>query len=221
MCLTKIQTLGSSLEKLLSTLKKNREAVPLDILKTYYQQPYGVLISQVNQTATAFVKAVLAEQLILNPDVSIDEQVSVINQTIADSGVARQMGSCISHTYSVDQLYQMSLELRGRIEYALWPYLDLKTCLVYDLDNPDQAPVIYNTLTKQVYKDGIWMNQELNLEWKFLFYPNTNLSNHSIEESKNGDEYQYGTENNSTSIGSADRSNLPQATAPLLGNGLC
>lgn len=185
MYLTKIQTLGSSLEKLLSTLKKNREAVPLDILKTYYQQPYGILIGQVNQTATAFVKAVLAERLILNPDVSIDEQVSVINQTIADSGMARQMGPCISHTYSVDQLYQMALELRGRIEHALWPYLNLRTCLVYDLDNPELEPVIYNTLTRQVCKDGIWTHQELNLEWKFLFYPNTSLSNHSREEKKN------------------------------------
>ena len=63
--------LGSSLEKLLSKLKQNRENVPLDILKTYYKVPYEELIAQVTQTATASVKSIVAGQLLINPDVSI------------------------------------------------------------------------------------------------------------------------------------------------------
>lgn len=47
--------LGSSLEKLLYKLKKNRENVRLDILKTYYKVPYRELISQITQTVSGIL----------------------------------------------------------------------------------------------------------------------------------------------------------------------
>lgn len=218
MRLTKIQELGSSLEKLLSTLKKNREAVPPDVLRTYYRQPYEALLRQIGGTATAFVKAVLTDQLFLNPDISIIEQAAVINQVIADSGMERQMSSCISRTYNSDQLYQMALELRRKIECALWPYIDLKTCLVFDLDNPETEPVTYNTLTRQILRNGVWTNQELDLWGKFLFYPNSKDSINTELRKEKEYEYQYGTENNSTPVGSGNRRNIPQAAPLLLGS---
>lgn len=180
MRLTKIQELGSSLEKLLSTLKKNREMISLEVLRSHYRQPYYALIQQINGTASAFVKAVLTDRLILNPDISIEEQAALINQVIADSGMEKQMSACISRTYNSDQLYQMALELRQKIECALWPYIDLKTCLVFDLDNPETEPVTYNTLTRQILRNGVWTNQELDLWGKFLFYPNTRVRPYKI-----------------------------------------
>ncbi len=221
MRLTKIQELGSSLQKLLSTLKKNREMIPLEVLKSHYQQPYYALIREIN-TASAFVKAVLINHLILNPDISLDEQAAVINQVIADSGMDRQMSSCISRTYNVEQLYQMALGLRRKIECALWPYIDLKTCLVFDLDNPDVEPVTYNTLTRQICRDGIWENQELDLQWKFLFYPNARAYSGNEpdkeEKEKNGYENSYSTKNNDTPVRSGNGRYLPHTAAPLLGN---
>lgn len=213
-----MQELGSSLEKLLSTLKKNREAVPPDVLRTYYRQPYEALLRQIGGTATAFVKAVLTDRLILNPDIPITEQAAVVNQVIADSGMERQMSSCISRTYNSDQLYQMALELRQKIECALWPYIDLKTCLVFDLDNPETEPVTYNTLTRQILRNGIWTNQELNLWGKFLFYPNSKDSINTELRKEKKYEYQYGTENNSAPVGSGNRRNIPQAAPLLLGS---
>lgn len=222
MRLTKIQELGSSLEKLLSTLKKNREAVPPDILRTYYRQPYEALLRQIDYTATAFVKAVLTDRLILNPDIPITKQAAVINQVIEDSGMEKQMSSCISRTYSLDQLYQMALELRQKIECALWPYIDLKTCLVFDLDNPETEPITYNTLTRQILRNEVWTNQELDLWGKFLFYPNTRVRPYNIsskeEKGKNDYDYSYRTENNSTPAGSGNGENLPHTAAFLLGN---
>ena len=204
MRLTKIHELGSSLQKLLSTLKKNREMIPLEVLRSHYRQPYYALIRQINGTASAFVKAVLTDRLIMNPDISIEEQAAVINQMIADSGMEQQMSSCISMTYSADQLYQMALELRQKIECALWPYIDLKTCLVFDLDNPDAEPVTYNTLTRQICRNGSWENQELDLQWKFIFYPNTRIypDNELPKEEKETNHYDYtnGTENNCTPV---------------------
>lgn len=94
-------------------------------------------------TATAFVKAVLTDRLILNPDF-IDEQISVINGIIADSGIERKMSACISRSYNSDQLYQMTLELRWKIECALWPYIDLKPawCLIWTIRKQNLLPII-------------------------------------------------------------------------------
>ena len=36
-------------------MKKNRENVPLDILKTYYKVPYRELISQITQTVSGIL----------------------------------------------------------------------------------------------------------------------------------------------------------------------
>ena len=178
--------------------------IPLEVLKSHYQQPYYALIQQINSTASAFVKAVLTDRLILNPDISVDEQAAVINQVIADSGMEKQMSSCISRTYNVDQLYQMALELRQNIECALWPYIDLKTCLVFDLDNLDAEPVTYNILTRQICGNGIWEYQELDLQWKFIFYPNTKIPPSNAlfkeEKEKNDYDYTYGTGNNCTPV---------------------
>lgn len=171
--LTKIQELGGSLEKLLSLLKKNREMVPLEVLKSTYKQPYDALTQQINKTASAFVIAVLTDHLILNPDIPVEEQIETINQAIAESGMGKEMSACICGTYSTKQLYQQALVLRQKIENALWPYISLKSCLVYDLDRPDMEPVIYNTLTRQTYRDGIWINEEPDLWGKLLFFPNS------------------------------------------------
>ena len=165
--------LGSSLEKLLSKLKQNRENVPLDILKTYYKVPYEELIAQVNQTATAFVKSIVAGQLLINPDVSMDEQADVVNHTIQDSGMIKQINHCMSQTYDVTLIHLMALELRKKVEAALYPYIARKNCLVADLDDIEKEPIIYNTLTKQVYENDHWIDRELDLKGKLLIYTKT------------------------------------------------
>ena len=162
--------LGSSLEKLLSKLKQNRENVPLDILNTYYKVPYEELIAQVNQIATAFVKSVVTGQLLINPDVSMDEQADVVNQTIQDSGMIKQISHCMSQTYDVTLIHLMALELRKKVEAALYPYIARKNCLVADLDDIEKEPIIYNTLTKQIYENDHWIDRELNLKGKLLVY---------------------------------------------------
>lgn len=168
--MTSIYELGSSLEKLLSTLKKNRDNVPLDTLKSYYKEPYEALVGQVNETATRFVKLVLTDLLILNPNLSLEEQVAVINRTIADSGLVKQMSTCISKTYSVKQLHELALELRRLVEDALWPFINQETCLLADWRDIEKGPLIYNTLTKKIYINDKWVDQEIDPRGKLLIY---------------------------------------------------
>ena len=128
MCLTRMEELESCLSGLLSTLKKNREHVPLEVLKTQYKQPYEELVRNINLTASAYAKSVLLHRLVLNPDADVEEQCTVINQMIQTSGMLKKISSCMSKTYDVGQIYPLILELRHMVEQALWPYVCYTRC---------------------------------------------------------------------------------------------
>ncbi|MDO4275263.1 MAG: hypothetical protein Q4D16_16455 [Eubacteriales bacterium] len=168
-----IYELGNSLQGLLSGLKKNREYVGTAVLKTQYQKAYENLLHRINQTATAFAKKVVLKGIAVNPDISLEEQISVINQTIASSGLLKKMGQSLSRNYDVEDLHHLALELRSLVELALRPYVASKDCLVADLSDLEQEPVIYNTLTQKVYENDTWVDRELNLEGKLLIYLKT------------------------------------------------
>ena len=54
---------------MLSTLKKNREYVPLEILQTQYRVPYETLKSKLVIQQQLFVKEITLSKLMINPDV--------------------------------------------------------------------------------------------------------------------------------------------------------
>lgn len=168
--MTKMEELESCLSGLLSTLKNNREHVPLEVLKTQYQQPYEELVRKINLTASAYAKSVLLHRLILNPDADIEEQCNVINQTIQTSGMLKKISSCMSKTYDVEQMNPLILELRHMVELALWPYVNQATCLVADLDDLEKEPILYNLLTHEVYENDAWIYREIDLSWKLLVH---------------------------------------------------
>ena len=145
MCLNNIYELGSRLCELLSTLKKNREYVPLEILQTQYRIPYESLKKQIGDTATAFVKEITF-------------------------GILKEMSYTLSKLYDVELLHRQALKLRTYIEDALYPYIALQDCLVVDMERIEDTPIIYNTITQKVYENGQWSKQDLDLHGKLLIY---------------------------------------------------
>ena len=145
MCLNNIYELGSRLCELLSTLKKNREYVPLEILQTQYRIPYESLKKQIGDTATAFVKEI----------------------TLSSDGVKAEVKLKL---YDVELLHRQALKLRTYIEDALYPYIALQDCLVVDMERIEDTPIIYNTITQKVYENGQWSKQDLDLHGKLLIY---------------------------------------------------
>ena len=97
---------------MLSTLKKNREYVPLEILQTQYRIPYESLKKQIGDTATAFVKEITLSKLMINPDVSLEEQISVIQQAITTSGMLKEMSYTLSKLYDVELLHRQDVYKR-------------------------------------------------------------------------------------------------------------
>lgn len=165
-----IYELGSNLQRLLSILKKNRESVPRELLQTRYHDAYYQLLSQINQAARTFACTVLAHRLVLNPYISMEEQVAVINRTIRESNLIPQMNHCLGCNYDVQLFHNLVLKLREQVELALWPFVNQETCLVADLDDLEKEPIIYNTLTHQVYEQNTWIDRKIDLTWKLLIY---------------------------------------------------
>lgn len=165
-----IYELGSNLQRLLSILKKNRDNVPKELLKTRYHDAYHQLIAQINETAQLYVKYVIGHHLFINPHISMEEQISVVQHTIDSSPLLSEMRNCLSYTYDAEKLHWLALKLREEVELALWPYINMETCLVADLDNIEKEPIIYNTITKQVYENDRWVDRKIDLSWKLLIY---------------------------------------------------
>ena len=177
-----VYELGSSLCKLLSTLKKNREQVPLHILKTQYKVPYEALIRQINETATAFVREVVFSKLLMNPDEDKEEQYFVIQEILNSSEMLKEMNHTLSKSYDVELLHRQALKLRECIEDALYPYIARKDCLVIDMEHIENTPIIYNTITRKVYENDQWVDRELNLQGKFLLFVKSDNGNQKESE---------------------------------------
>ena len=144
---------------MLSTLKKNREYVPLEILQTQYRVPYETLKKQIDDTATAFVKEITLSKLMINPDVSLEEQISVIQQTITTSGILKEMGYTLSKLYDVELLHRQALKLRTYIEDALYPYIALQDCLVVDMERKRIRQLSTIQLPKRFMRMGNGVNR--------------------------------------------------------------
>ena len=99
MRLTDIDELESRLQRLLSTCKLNRENVPLEILKTTYRVAYTQLIRQINETATEFIKSVALHRLLVNPYVTLQEQINAIQHTIDTSETFQEIRRSIKRDY--------------------------------------------------------------------------------------------------------------------------
>lgn len=168
--MTDIYSLGSSLQKLLSTMKINRDRVPLETLKTVYRAPYEELKGQIKEQVQEFVLLIACHHLLINPEYSLDEQIAVVQDTIDHSGIPNEIGRSLSRDYDVSKIHELALKLRKELETALWPYIDRKTCLVVDLADINKTPVIYNTLTRQIYQNGVWLDHPLDLRGTLLIY---------------------------------------------------
>lgn len=94
----------------------------------------------------------------------------MVQDAIDRSRIPKEIGRSITRDYDVPKIHRMALKLREEIETALWPYIDRETCLVADLADIEKTPVIYNTLTRQVYQEGEWKDHPLDLRGTLLIY---------------------------------------------------
>ena len=155
--------LREELARLLSTLKHNREKVPLDVLRTKYRKGYDALCASISRCASDYAKQITLQGIRIHRD-CLDEAVSIINETIAESGILRQLAAAAFRHQDIAEFDSLAGALRERLLAELEPFYMRHLGLYITqecLEDPDAAPLLYCTASHCIWQDGKWSPLEL------------------------------------------------------------
>ena len=149
--------LRKALEEYLDLLKRNLAVASLETLKTKYKKPFDELRHNISSTATAYVKQIAFENIRIRADF-IDEAQPLIQSTVDQSGILKQISSAAFKRQDIAEIDQLALALKEQIHQALIP------CLYLDdecFGNPPKAPKFYNVASGCMWKDDTWAPAEV------------------------------------------------------------
>ena len=155
--------LRAELAKLLTTLKHNREQVSLDVLKTKYKKGYDTLCAGISRSASDYAKQIALCGIRIHKDY-LDEAVSIINGTIAKSGILKQLSKAAFSHQDIAEFESLTLTLRKKILSSLESLYTRHLGLYITpecLENPDIPPMIYCRASHCIWQDGKWVPLEL------------------------------------------------------------
>lgn len=151
--------LKEELEKLLNTLKVNREKVPLKILKTKYKKGYEELCKNISHTASDYVKQIALYEIRIHKDY-LDEGIAIIENTIQESELLKEISKAAFCKQNIMEVTNLALKLRRTILEALEPFYGKHTGLYITpecLENPDTLPEFYCFANGCIWKKGQWI----------------------------------------------------------------
>lgn len=154
--------LKGELEKLLNTLKVNREKVPLKILKTKYKKGYEELCRNISNTASDYVKQLTLYGIRIHKDY-LDEGIAIVETAIQESGLLKEISKAAFCKQSITEVTNLALKLRGVIVEALEPFYGKHTGLYITpecLENPDTPPEFYCFANGCIWQEGQWIPLE-------------------------------------------------------------
>lgn len=160
----------------LDKLKRNRAAVPLEVLKTKYRKPYEQLCRDIAGTATLYVKSITLGDLRLLKQF-FHEAVPLIQAAIDESGLLKQISHAAFRRQDIEEIDRLAKELKGQIETALQPFYDRHLCLYATaacFQEPPQTPELYNEATGCIYRDQTWIPLEKKENAYLIFITNQN-----------------------------------------------
>lgn len=152
-------------------LKKNRENVSLEMLKTKYKKPYETLLHSIKELAERILVARSQKDLVIRMDDEGDKLIEEINKAIEGEtkpgGIMKRISQALYKEYDVEKFEACVEEMRIRL-WNLWiPYWQKHCCLYVTAENweePYPPPRIYNELTKEFQnEDGTWSKHP---EWE-------------------------------------------------------
>lgn len=160
------QTLAIQLE----TLKRNLDAVPLEILKTKYKKPFDRLRQDIAQTASDYVKGITLKDIRIRVSY-FDEARPLIENAIRQSGILKQISVAAFRRQDMEEIDALALELKKQIQDALKPFYEKHLCLYLTSEcfaEPPKVPDIYNLASGCILRDGAWVPYELEENVKIV-----------------------------------------------------
>lgn len=154
--------LRNELEKLLLTLKRNRENVSLSLLKTKYAAGYTTLCNRIKQTVSAYLKTIILCDIRLHSDY-IAEGVALIQKSIDDSGLLKQLSKAVYCHQSLSDFDLIATQLHERIlsdlENFYYQHLGLYVTR-RSLEEPYPSPEVYCFANNCILQEGTWIPLE-------------------------------------------------------------
>lgn len=155
--------LREELSKLLTTLKHNREKVPLDVLKTKYKRGYDTLCTNIRRSASDYATQIAFCGIRIHRDY-MDEAVSIADETITRSGILKRLSRAAFSHQDIAEFESLAGLLRTKILNSL-ESLYAKHLGLYItpecLENPDVPPTIYCCVNHCIWQSGKWIPLEL------------------------------------------------------------
>lgn len=158
---------GEKLEEMLDKLRRNKEKIPLDVLKTRYKAAYEKLVEDIKAEARAYflpIAAQLPGWLKGRPikEAYADEIAVAFNQIYSEGKYAHRIGQALYKRYSTGEVRQLAEEINRSFQAAMDDIFNRATCLYTTAENwnPENPviPKIYNDLVDKFYDDeaGGW-----------------------------------------------------------------
>lgn len=150
------------LKELLEKLRRNKENVPLPLLKTKYKAAYEKLVGDVKAEAKAYALPIasrLPGWISGRPvrGVYARRVCEEFNQIYTDGDYAHRIGQALYKRYSADEVRQLAEEINRSLQAALNKIFDEATCLYTTAENWDPEnpviPKIYNDLVDKFYDE--------------------------------------------------------------------
>ena len=154
--------LKGELEKLLNTLKANRDKVPLNVLKTKYKKGYEELCVNIRNTTSDYVKQIVLHGIRIHKDY-LDEGIAIMEKALQESGLLKEISKAAYCKQNITEVTNLALKLRKTILEALDPFYGSHTGLYITpecLENPDILPEFYCFANGFIWKKGQWITLE-------------------------------------------------------------
>lgn len=110
--------------KKLETLRKNRENVPEELLKTKYSKPYNELRIEIQKMTEELVRTTaLSKIIILKED--IERELPVIQKAIDENSILlKNISRAVFIDQDIEKVFQLAFELEEKIREAWRPYFE-------------------------------------------------------------------------------------------------
>ena len=155
-------TAKKELEVLLHTLQRNREKVPLEVLKTTYKSGYDTLCQKIKTAANDYLFQIIFSDMRIHKDY-IEESVLLINDAIKSSGIRKQLSTAAFEHQDIFEFTNLAFSLKAVVFSALTPFWQKHIVQLYTADclkNPTLPPVPYCIANNYVLLNGTWLAYE-------------------------------------------------------------
>ena len=112
------------LRELLDKLKRNREKIPLDVLKTRYRTSYEKLVAEIKSETEklVFQRATAFPEQIGKAEISVrdgDRIAGKLNQIYKEGGYSRKIGWAVFQRFSIEEVLKIAEELNRKFQTAI------------------------------------------------------------------------------------------------------